>query len=326
MKGRESTATTAWHVQAAICTMLLGCASATLGAQNASDAAEVPSAASNAPLSWRLLAGAGESNDESTLLGRSGKLRFLVAGSNSPRIAIPIVQELFGDSAATHPGVYTARDDESGENFSVMTLLPFARKSGATVNGYRVGYWPAERRGARTASGTPDGFIVVRQDAQDTPVSEHFTLRDFLTHDQQAVWPKLLVLRTELVDKLELVLAELNRTGVRAERMVVLSGFRSPQYNQRGVGRGGRASDSRHQYGDAADVFVDNDGNGRLDDLNGDRRVDSRDVRVMLRAVERVERDYPDLVGGAGLYKATSSHGPFVHIDVRGERARWGGA
>jgi hypothetical protein len=24
------------------------------------------------------------------------------------------------------------------------------------------------------------------------------------------------------------------------------------------------------------------------------------------------------------VYKATSAHGPFVHIDVRGTRARWG--
>jgi uncharacterized protein YcbK (DUF882 family) len=102
-----------------------------------------------------------------------------------------------------------------------------------------------------------------------------------------------------------------------------MSGFRTPQYNVRGVGAGGRASASRHQYGDAADVFVDNDGNGRLDDLNGDGRVNTRDVAVMLAAVEKVERAYPELVGGAGTYKSTAAHGPFVHIDVRGNRARW---
>jgi len=112
--------------------------------------------------------------------------------------------------------------------------------------------------------------------------------------------------------------------GVRVEHMQVMSGFRTPQYNQRGVGAGGRAQDSRHQYGDAADVFVDNDRDGRLDDLNGDGRVDTRDVQVMMAAVERVERRYPELVGGAGVYKATSAHGPFAHIDVRGKRARWG--
>ena len=77
-------------------------------------------------------------------------------------------------------------------------------------------------------------------------------------------------------------------------------------------------------YGDAADVFVDNDGNGRMDDLNRDGRIDSRDAQVILDAVERVERAHPDLVGGVGVYRATRAHGPFAHVDVRGTRARWG--
>jgi hypothetical protein len=77
-------------------------------------------------------------------------------------------------------------------------------------------------------------------------------------------------------------------------------------------------------YGDAADVFVDSDGDGRMDDLNHDGRIDTRDARVIVSAVERVERLHPELAGGVGVYRATRSHGPFVHIDVRGRRARWG--
>src|SRR4029078_9274939 len=128
-------------------------------------------------------------------------------------------------------------------------------------------------------------------------------LRDFLTHDQQAVWPKYLVLQEALVDKLELVIADLECHGARASHMSVMSGFRTPQYNAQGVGRrGGRASDSRHQFGDAADVFVDNNRDGRMDDLNHDRRVDSRDAKVIVAAVERVERAYPELAGGGGIY------------------------
>jgi hypothetical protein len=138
------------------------------------------------------------------------------------------------------------------------------------------------------------------------------------------VWPKYLVLREPLVDKLELVLAELQRRGVKAERLTIMSGFRSPQYNQKGVGRGGRAPDSRHQFGDAADILVDNNHDGRLDDLNHDGRVNAKDVKILVAAVEAVERDYPELVGGLGLYRATRAHGPFVHVDVRGTRARWG--
>jgi uncharacterized protein YcbK (DUF882 family) len=59
-------------------------------------------------------------------------------------------------------------------------------------------------------------------------------------------------------------------------------------------------------------------------DLNGDGRVDVRDARVLASAAERVEAAHPELVGGVGVYQATSAHGPFVHIDVRGQRARWG--
>jgi uncharacterized protein YcbK (DUF882 family) len=105
--------------------------------------------------------------------------------------------------------------------------------------------------------------------------------------------------------------------------MVVMSGFRTPWYNRHGGHVGGRAELSRHMYGDAADVYIDN-GNGRMADLNHDGRVDSRDARVILRAVEEVEKEHPELSGGVGVYRSTRSHGPFAHIDVRGWRARWG--
>jgi uncharacterized protein YcbK (DUF882 family) len=131
-------------------------------------------------------------------------------------------------------------------------------------------------------------------------------------------------LREELLDKLELVIADLNRNGVPVRNVEVMSGFRTPQYNAKGVGKGGRAKDSRHQFGDAADVFVDNNFDGRMDDLNRDGRVNVKDTHVILSAVERVERAHPDLIGGIGLYHSTSSHGPFAHIDTRGHKARWG--
>ena len=164
-----------------------------------------------------------------------------------------------------------------------------------------------------------DGTIV----NEDTPVSEHFRLRDFLTHDQEGIWPKYMVLREEIVDKLELIIDDLQAHGHRVDRLVVMSGFRTPEYNAQGVGRrGGRARDSRHQFGDAADIYVDN-GSGEMADLNGDGRVDSRDARVLLESVDRVEAAHPELVGGAGVYRGTRLHGPFLHVDCRGEAARW---
>jgi hypothetical protein len=103
---------------------------------------------------------------------------------------------------------------------------------------------------------------------------------------------------------------------------VVLSGFRTPQYNAR-VSFEGAAYASRHQYGDAADVIIDANRDGRMDDLNRDGVVDFMDTDVINRAVEKVEREHPVLVGGLGLYHAMGPSGPFAHIDVRGTRARW---
>lgn len=267
----------------------------------------------------RLLAGL---TGDASPLGHSGRLRahFLAAAVER---RWPGLERLFGPGAAGEPGVHALRV-EAESPFNLVTLVPFSAKERGRIGTYRMGYWPFERGTAsRSAYANPAGFIRVTPENQDTYVSEHFRLRDFLTHDQRAVWPKYLVLREPLLDKLELLIQELSASGTPVRHLTVMSGFRTPQYNDQGVGAGGRAQNSRHQYGDAADVFVDNDRNGRLDDLNGDGHVDTRDVRVMLAAVERVERRYPDLLGGAGVYRATSAHGPFVHVDVRGTRARW---
>jgi uncharacterized protein YcbK (DUF882 family) len=203
-------------------------------------------------------------------------------------------------------------------------MKSFGEKLGGNVGSYRVGYWPEEKGRLRSeAYENPEGFIEVTPENQYMLVSAHFSLKDFLTHNQPNVWPKYLVLREPLLDKLELVIQDLERHNVRAEGMQVLSGFRTPEYNLELGDESGRARDSRHQFGDAADVIIDNDGNGRMDDLNGDGRVTFADVRVVLAAVERVEREYPDLVGGTGLYHSNGPSGPFAHIDVRGEKARW---
>jgi len=229
--------------------------------------------------------------------------------------------------APARQGVYLMQvrlpgEDVTLEDLQVVVEVPFERVRAGYLGAYHVGQYPVDQR-RRYA--WPVGFIEVTPANEELPLSEHLRLRQFLTHDQAGAWPKYAVVDTRLLDKLELVLAELERMGVPAHRLYVMSGYRTPQYNRRGLGHG-RAVLSRHQYGDAADVWVDDDGDGYMDDLNGDGRRDIRDAAVMLRAVARVEGAHPELVGGAGTYSATARHGPFVHIDARGRRARWGGA
>ena len=128
-----------------------------------------------------------------------------------------------------------------------IPLIPFAAKEGTVLQGYRIGTWPQERRRVRSSYVSPEGFIEVTPENQLTRVSENFRLIDFLTHDQDDVWPKYLVLRPQLVDKLELISNELARRG-RPSTIKILSGFRSPQYNAQGVGRkGGRVCRRRRR-------------------------------------------------------------------------------
>ena len=71
---------------------------------------------------------------------------------------------------------------------------------------YRTGRWPTTGLAARDPRYLPPaGFIRVTRQNEAEPVSERFLLRDFLTHDQRNVWPKVLVLQPVLVDKLELI-------------------------------------------------------------------------------------------------------------------------
>ncbi len=56
-------------------------------------------------------------------------------------------------------------------------------------------------------------------------------------------------------------------------------------------------------------------------DTDGDGRFTAFDAQVAGAMAEMVERRHPDLTGGLGLY--TNARSPYVHIDVRGRRARW---
>jgi hypothetical protein len=262
--------------------------------------------------------------DEKPILSPSGEKGAGLSGKVFARFVLP--EDWI--SLASLPGAQLASASVQGGGPSsgvetVFTMRSFGQKVKAWLNGYRLGYWPQEKGRLRSeAYRNPDGFIEVTPDNEDTRVSEHFRLRDFVSHDQKDVWPKYVVLREPLLDKLELVIEDLNDHGVNAEGMRVRSGFRTPAHNQ-AVRNEGSARDSRHQFGDAADVFIDQDGNGKMSDLNGDRKVNFADVKLILDAVERVEARYPELVGGTGLYAYSGRSGPFAHIDVRGTRARW---
>jgi hypothetical protein len=279
----------------------------------------------------------------SSFRGQSGKLRAAFRAPGAPLVA-PGDAEVaahFEDEAGAivaspgfrapqDPGMYKlaaemGKAKQAIDDLRVITLVPFSEKRNDRIGLYYLGRWPYEKGGTprSAAYANPSGFVEVTRENRHTPVSEHFKLGDFLTKDQFDVWPKYMLLDARLLDKLELTIAELEARGVPVRHVQVMSGFRTPGYNEGGGNTAGRADLSRHMYGDAADVFVDNDRNGTLDDINRDGRVDTRDAEVIRDAAQKVEARYPALVGGIGVYKACCGHGPFTHVDVRGYRARW---
>ena len=281
------------------------------------------------------------------LRGASGKLRAHIVPSGAPLEAdsLPEGAELRAQAADSTQGTAVPRAGifrlavavgnaiKPITDVNLISLRPRGDKRNGRVGLYYIGNWPGEtgrvsapKRAPADRYRPPSGFIEVTQENADTRVSEHFKLRDFLTHDQASVWPKFLVLEMRNVDKLELVLSDLQSRGIDVKGVRVMSGFRTPQYNKGGGNTGGRAGLSRHMYGDAADVFIDSNGDGVMDDLNRDGRSTIADARVVSEAVDRVEAAHPELIGGAGVDPAASGHGPFIHIDTRGYRARWIGS
>jgi Peptidase M15 len=219
--------------------------------------------------------------------------------------------------APVRPGAYWLVLSRGGfaDTVADMALFvehPMPNKMATGINGYHMGRWPKAADGA-----VPPGFIEVTERTSDFPLSPHLKLSDFVVHDAQDGFPKYLHVREPLLDKIELTVAEVAAMRGREPSIVrlnVASGFRSPAHN--GV-LSGSAQDSRHMYGDAADIAIDANNDGKLTEI---------DARLVAAAAEAVERKHPDLVGGIGLYITPDGAGwPYVHIDVRGRRARWRG-
>lgn len=241
-----------------------------------------------------------------------------VGSDNSADVARP----LDGDTllAPLQPGFYELTVSRGGvtqriTDTRLAVIVPFEHKLGITLNGYQIGRYPSEWSSNEQAE-RPDGFAEVRQEHLDLPLTRHLKVRDFITHDQQTIWPRYVAIDPRVLDKIELVLRELSRR--RGEERVdfsleVHSGFRTPLHNSTVEGS---ARDSRHLYGDAADIAIDADGDGRLTIFDAYR---------VEQAVDWVERLHPELTGGLGVYSSRRFATPYCHIDARGERKRWRG-
>ncbi len=224
------------------------------------------------------------------------------------------------------PGIYPLWVDNpaGGESatINVVVMVPAGEvDQKGYLNGYRIGHYPDKPLRGNPIYRPPAGFVEVTEANRDTLVSPNFTLGQFLCK-QSSSYPKYLVLRANLLLKLEQILAALNNSGRVTDKLVIMSGYRTPWYN-RSIGNGAY---SRHLWGGASDIFIDeNPRDGVMDDLDGDDQVNRNDAIWLAGFIERMSQrgDFHERIGGLGIYGANSAHGPFVHVDVRGSRARW---
>jgi hypothetical protein len=239
-------------------------------------------------------------------------------------LLVPLAAGRWVWTAPPAPGLYpiqvVAPDGSDSVTVQAFVVVSYDRFQGELLNGYRIGRYPDKPLRGLASYSLPTGFVEVTTENEDILVSPHFRLKQFLCK-QPGGSRKYIVLNERLLVALEYVLARVHEAGYRATTFHVMSGYRTPAYNR----SLGNVRYSQHQLGAAADIFIDENGDGRMDDLNGDGRSDIRDAEVLFRLIDAVavRPEAQGLIGGIGKYPATAAHGPFVHVDVRAGKARW---
>jgi hypothetical protein len=226
--------------------------------------------------------------------------------------------------APTKTGLYALRAVHAASGretrLNLLVMIPASRVKNNHLNSYRIDSYPKPRAKHSALYQPPGGFIEVTPALQRLQLSPHFQLRQFLCK-QEAGFPKYLVMQERLLALLEQLVPVIREAGFPIKTLAPISGYRTPYYNR----LIGNVPNSRHVFGDAYDWYVDTDGNGRMDDINGDGKLDGKDSRALFNLVDGfLARPASSIfVGGLGRYRPTASHGGFVHTDTRGYRARW---
>lgn len=218
-------------------------------------------------------------------------------------------------------------DPNTGEQMEItlFVLRPLDEKQDGVLNGYRIGEYEDVPLSGNPAYTKPAGLIEYTEDMEGLALSPHFTIDQFLCRQEASSEMKYLLVQPALILKLEQLLENVNiRRGVAAETFFIMSGYRTPYYNE----KIGNVPYSRHIYGDASDIYIDEIGNDNLiDDLNGDGEITQADAAWLYDRADELDNMAISIgvrQGGVGEYTANAVHGPFVHVDARGAPARWG--
>lgn len=186
-----------------------------------------------------------------------------------------------------------------------LRTVPRSEVQDGSLRGYRIGYYPPSRGAVR---GLPAGFIEITPKSRGIAVSRHFKLGDFARPGEKRAF---ILLSGLLVEKLELAIASLRKRGIAADRLRIMSGYRSPSYNAK---IGNRTTLSRHTYGDAADVLAE--------DWDRDGRITRKDAKILFDVFDSLDGT-TKLTGGGAIYPPAGGHTWMVHTDTRGQKIRW---
>ncbi len=202
------------------------------------------------------------------------------------------------------------------EKFTVIVPVESCRWRTTSLNSYPIGSYGDGNNRNRM----PDHFIELSPATSGAKISTHLTIGQFLGH-VEGNYPQYMAFDLRLADKLEAVLAAVQEVYPQASVIHNISGFRTPAYN---AAIGNDTRESLHLYGQAADIWIESwPPNNLMDDIDRNKRVDVYDGEYLVEIVRTLEVEGKVVTGGASAYRWIPSHGPFVHIDIRGSVAVW---
>ncbi len=224
----------------------------------------------------------------------------------------------FGWRAPRNHGVFYIDVSCGGtiEKYTVIVPVESCRWRTTTLNSYPIGSYGDGNNRDRM----PDYFIELTSTSSGARISPHLTLGQFLCR-VEGYYPQYMAFDLRLADKLEAILAAVQEVYPQASDIHNISGFRTPVYN---ASIGNETTESLHLYGQAADIWIESwPSNNLMDDIDRNKRVDVYDGEYLVEIVRRLEVEGKVITGGASAYRWIPTHGPFVHIDIRGSRAVW---
>ena len=224
----------------------------------------------------------------------------------------------FGWMAPRSHGIYyiDISCDSITEKYTIIVPVESCRWRTTTLNSYHIGSYGD----GNSSRSKPDYFIELTPGTSGARISTHLTIGQFLCH-VEGNYPQYMAFDLRLSDKLEAVLAAVKEIYPQASDIHNISGFRTPEYN---ASIGNETTESLHLYGQAADIWIESwPSNNLMDDIDRNKRVDVYDCEYLVEIVRILEIEGNVVSGGASAYRWISTHGPFVHIDIRGSRASW---